>query len=256
VVDFKLEGGGRGLAGTETVTFPATRVPLTVTIDGVDHPFIIDTGASEVTIRDTLFTQLIADGRGTLAGLAVGTASGVKSATASRARTIVVGGQLVTNVAMLTIGDDTLLDGLGDEIHHQIDGLLGGSYLREFLLTVDYPHGKLHLQRYANRDHIVDEFQRVGFMLVPSSTGASAYRVGTVFAGSDAAVKGVHSGDAVVSIDGQSLTGVGSIAAEHLLQGTVGTTRRIEFGVTSLPALANATIDVRIDDLIPAPPAN
>ena len=43
-----------------------------------------------------------------------------------------------TNPAVMTIGD-TLLDGIQTEVHHPVDGLLGGNFLREFMVTVDYP---------------------------------------------------------------------------------------------------------------------
>src|SRR5262249_33614162 len=158
---FELAGGGRALVDTVTVSFPSTRVPLTVTIEGTDHPFILDTGASEVTLRGSLFDAVTADGRARVGGFPVTTASGPTTAELTRLRTISVAGETVADLAAMTIGD-TLLDAITDETGHPVDGLLGGNYLREFLVTVDYPHGALRLQRYATRDHIVDEFKRVG----------------------------------------------------------------------------------------------
>src|SRR5438552_3209086 len=48
-ISFTLQGGGRGQLGGTIISFPATRIPLTVDVEGVSHPFILDTGASETT---------------------------------------------------------------------------------------------------------------------------------------------------------------------------------------------------------------
>jgi len=43
------------------------------------------------------------------------------------------------------------------------------------------------------------------------------------------------------------------VTADSLLNGTVGMTRPLGFGSAHVVALANTTVDVRVDDLIPAP---
>src|SRR6478735_7114484 len=56
-VGFTLEGGGLGkLDGGAVIAFVATRIPVTVDVDGVSHPFVLDTGASETTVRQSLYT--------------------------------------------------------------------------------------------------------------------------------------------------------------------------------------------------------
>ena len=72
-IPFKIEGGGTVSSATTTLSYPATRIPVTVTIEGVDHPFILDTGASEVTVRASLFAALAADGRTVMQAFPVGT---------------------------------------------------------------------------------------------------------------------------------------------------------------------------------------
>ena len=66
----------------------------------------------------------------------------------TRVRTLTVGDETVSNPAVMTIGD-TILDGIQTEVRHPVDGLLGGNFLREFMVTVDYPQRTLHLQRYT-----------------------------------------------------------------------------------------------------------
>jgi hypothetical protein len=255
-IAFNLEGGGRGSFMNEIVSFPATRIPLTVEIDGVSHPFILDTGASETTVRPALFTTITADGRAQLKGLPISTVAGPTEATVARVRTLGVGGATVTNPVVMSIGDagdvgDMLLNGIESEVHHPIDGLLGGNFLREFMVTVDYPGQTLHLQRYTAAT-IVDEFKRVGFEL-GSASGAHQFGIGVVYAGTDAAAKQLSVGDEIVSIDGQALDALDSLTADTLLSGTVGTTKAVGLGRALAAGLSNTTVNVRVDDLIPAP---
>jgi hypothetical protein len=249
-IPFNLEGGGRGRFESEVIDFPATRIPLTVDVEGVPHPFILDTGASETTVRTSVYEVLMADGRGELTGLPIGTVSGPTTASVTRARSLTVAGETVANPAVMTIGD-MIIDGIETEVGHPVDGLLGGNFLREFMVTIDYPRRTLHLQRYTSIA-IVDEFKRVGIELAVAG-GAHRYRVGTVYAGTDAALKQLSVDDEIVSIDGRALDPLDSITADGLLSGTVGATLAIGLGTARVAALSNTTVGVLIDDLIPAP---
>jgi C-terminal processing protease CtpA/Prc len=118
-------------------------------------------------------------------------------------------------------------------------------------VTIDYPRRSLHLQRYTSIT-IVDEFKRVGVELAAGS-GAHRYVVGTVYRGTDAELKQLMAGDEIVSIDGQALDPLDSVTADGLLSGTVGATRAIALGTARAAGLANTTVAVRVDDLIPPP---
>jgi hypothetical protein len=252
-VPFTLEGGGLArLNPQQTIELAATRVPVTVDLEGVEHSFIVDSGASDVTVRSSVFQALTSDGRVAVGGFPVSTANGSMSATITRTRSVTVAGETVTNVATLNLGDDTLLDNLEMEVKHQVDGLLGGTFLREFLVTVDYPGRTLHLQRYATRAHIVDELQRVGVSL-GEYTGAG-YALFSVFPATGAARAGIVAGDELVGVDGRSLANLDPLAADQLLLGTPGTSHRLAFGNASAPALAGAEVDVPVDDIVPPPP--
>lgn len=255
-ISFTLQGGGRGQLNGTVISFPQTRIPLTVEVEGVSHDFILDTGASETTVRSTVYSALTADGRGQLSGLPISTVAGPGSATVARVRTLTVGGQTVTDPVVMMIGDplrDQLLDSISGEVNHTIDGLLGGNFLREFMVTIDYPRGTLHLQRYTSAV-IVDEFKRVGFELGPASASSThTYAVGVVYDNTDAAAKNLSAGDELVSVDGQALDGLDSVDADNLLNGTVGSTKTIGLGMTALPALANTTVTLLVEDLVPPP---
>jgi hypothetical protein len=262
-IKFTLQGGGRGLVrqGGQIVSYPATRIPLTVDVEGTSHPFILDTGASETTVRGSVWSAITADGRAQLSGLPISTVGGPAIGTLSRIRSLTVGGQTVTDPAVMTIGDpqrvsvsataDSLLDNIQGEVGHPVDGLLGGNFLREFMVTIDYPRGTLHLQRYTSAV-IVDEFKRVGFELAAGNT-THRYAVGVIYANTDAAAKMLSVGDEVVSIDGQALDALDSVTADDTLNGTVGSTHAVALGQTANPALTNTTVNVLVEDLIPPP---
>ena len=168
----------------------------------------------------------------------------------TRARSITVGDQTVVGPAVLSLGSDKLLDALAVEVGHTVDGLLGGSFLREFLVTVDYPKRSLRLQRYVPPSPVPDEFRRVGIEIVPSASG---FAISKVYQGSDAAAKQLAVRDIVVSIDGQPLAGMSGIDADLRLDGEVGTTKQIGLGATANAGIANMVISIRVDDLLPVP---
>jgi hypothetical protein len=272
-IPFTLKGGGRSSVtlGTDAQgnvinspvsNIPPTRIPLMVSIDGgLPHQFILDTGATEVSLRSTVFADLVSDGRAQLvSGIAIMTIAGASNASLTRAKTLTVGSVTVTDLPVMTIVNpdptqppDPLLDSIGNEIGKQVDGLLGGSFLRNFLVSIDYPSGQLHLQPYATPP-IPDEFRRVGFTIGLDATGMN-FVVASVYPNTDAAAKGIMVNDEIVSVDGTSLISVGYVAsADALLDGTPGTSKMIEFGhKTGTPALAGTTLSVLVDDLIPNP---
>ena len=267
VVPFSLKGGGHSpvTLGTDgqgnpinspVVNIPPTRIPVTVNIDGTDYPFIVDTGATEVSLRSTVYDQLTSDGRAQLvSGIAIMTIAGASNASLTRAKTMTVGDSTVANVPVMTIMSDTpdqLLNGISNELGTQIDGLLGGSFLRNFLVSIDYPNGQLHLQPYLTPP-IPDEFRRVGITI--GLDAANNFVVSSVYPNSDAAAKNIKVNDQIVAIDGASLATVGFVAdADQLLDGTPGTSKTLTFGgKTTDASLANAMVSVLVDDLIPNP---
>ncbi len=269
VVSFTLKGGGTSAVqlGTDSnnqpidspaVNIPATRIPVTVTFDGVDHQCIVDTGATEVSLRSTVYSALTSDGRAQLVGgIQIMTIAGSSSASLTRAKTITVGGATVTDAPVMTIvsGDpahpDPLLDGISHELGMQLDCLLGGSFLRNFLVTIDYPNGKLHLDPYLTPP-IPDEFRRVGITIALDVAGQ--FVVQSVYPGTDAAKQGIMVGDEVISIDGTSLASVGYVAAaDQLLDGTPGTSKTIVFGTLAQSGSHGSPLSVMVDDLLPNP---
>jgi hypothetical protein len=174
----------------------------------------------------------------------------------TRAKTLTVGDATVTDAPVMTIMStppDELLNGISSELGKQVDGLLGGSFLRNFLVTIDYPSGQLHLQPFVTPP-IPDEFRRVGLTIGLDAAGRN-FIVSSVYPNTDAAAKNIMAGDQIVSIDGTSLKAVRYVAdADALLCGTPGTSKMITFGTqTGDATLSGATVSVMVEDLIPNP---
>jgi len=144
---FNLEGGGQvTIPGTTgTITVPPTRIAVSVTIEGVVHPMVLDTGSSQIVLRPDLYDSIVADGR-SQDTTNVSTVSGTTTEPTTRLETVSVAGATQSNVAAVRSPLDLQL--LSGEVGHPVDGLLGGSYLAHYLLTLDYPGRQLTLQAY------------------------------------------------------------------------------------------------------------
>ena len=247
-VAFALEGGGRGtIQGSTTVLdVPATRIALDVTVDGAVRHFVVDTGASYILMRPSIFTGLIADGRKTLT-VSDETVTGTAQGQIARTRTVSVGGVLLEGVPLQTV-PETFIDGLQTEVGHSLDGLLGGSFLREFLVQIDYPARNITFHRYTTEDTRGDEFNRVGITLASSGT---SYSVSKTLAGTDAAAKAPAGfvGATVLSIDKIPLAGNDDDQVDRMLRGNVGDTREITYASGG----TTKTLTLRVDDVLALP---
>jgi hypothetical protein len=223
-VPFSLLGGGESTVPMVpgTVDFPRSRVLVTAVLEGVTHSLVVDTGSTYVVVRQSVFETLAGDGRTTLSGVDTAGVGGRSSASVTRVRSFSVGGEDVAGlVASASSSFDASLDDVSAEVGSTVDGLVGGSFLRDFYVTVDYPREELVLQRYTEGAPTFDGFDRVGVLVADDGT------VAQVFAGSDAEKQGVAVGDVIVAIDGTALAGLGAFAIEGLLSGPVGSTKSV-----------------------------
>jgi hypothetical protein len=252
-VPFSLEGGGtETLADVPgTVVFPPSRIVVTATIEGAAHPLVVDTGSSTVLLRESIFTSLVADGRAEITDVGTQSVGASSTSAVTRVRSFGVGGAVVSGlVAAADPSLDASLDSLATEIGGPVDGLVGGSFLREFFVTVDYQGGLLDLRRYTEGGPTYDVFDRVGVAVTPAM-GSTPATVTAVFAGTDAATHGVSVGDAVVSIAGTPLANLGETAINALLSGAVGSTKTVTFGATASPLLSMQTVTLGVSDVLP-----
>jgi hypothetical protein len=248
-VPFSLMGGRTVSLGTTSVTLPKSRIVVSVLIEGAPHTMIVDTGASFVTLLSSTFSALTSDGRATLPAGMVETVAGVSTATMARTKTMTVGGVEVDGVVVVDDpATDTFFQGVSQEVGETIEGSLGGTFLHDFYMTIDYPKQSLSFARFADLSWAIDPGTRLGFSLASSTASAGAYTVSSVVSGSDAAAKGVRAGDTVVAIDGTTLSSVTISELLGLVSGAAGTTKAVQFGPGQ--SLAGMTVDIQVSDLL------
>jgi len=105
----------------------------------------------------------------------------------------------------------------GEAVH----GLLGYSFLRQFMLACDYPHRVLWLDPIPDfRNDRPFEHSHVGLQV--ERNGGRA-RVVAVVKGSPAERAGIRAGDEIVGVDGTSSGAVGIFELTRLMEGRPGT---------------------------------
>jgi Aspartyl protease/PDZ domain len=247
-IPFALEGGGTDSLGGFTVTTPPSRIVVSVDVEGVTHRMIVDTGASFVTVDQALFASITKDGRPQLDGGMACTTSGPSTSTAARVLTISVAEAAVHDVVIShdTAFDETLAL-ISEDAGETIEGSLGGTFLDNFYVTIDYAAGELHLAPYGDTSFVVDPARSMGFGLKARPGGG--YMVSSVVPGTDAASKGVHAGDEVLAIDGEELAPLSDTEATVLLFGKVGATKMVQFGAAA--KLDNMTVAITVNEFLP-----
>ncbi len=249
--DAQLRGGGHldvpGCSGGDcSVDVRATRLLVEASIESAPPAwFLIDTGATAVVLAPSIADALGGAGRPRLDGVTVATADGPATAYYTRVGDISVAGTAATDVPVLVL-PASLLAPLEDEVGHPIAGLLGGSFLRQFLVTLDDPGRRLRLARFRDQDHIdPDEFVGVGFTM--ASTGG-VWEVRDVYSGTDAAAEGLTHGELVVSLDGIDLAGADRATVNGILGGFV---LGDDVPVGVVRGGADVTLQVAVEDLLP-----
>jgi hypothetical protein len=261
---FDLLGGGLSYVPGDcppepycgTTQIPATRIVLPAHFEGQTEPqwVMVDSGASAIATSESFIASLAGNGtaRPRLDGVAITTANGVVQAAITRVWRAEVGEGSTTialdDLPVLVLPSDDLLNAISNEVKRPIVALVGGTYLREFQTTIDYPNQQITLEKYRVRSHIpAAEYVGVGFTLEGTTSGT--WVVGDVYTGSDAALKGLVSGETVEEIDHMSITGLSRASVNALFDGhSIGNT--IAVGVLESGTLV--TKDVAVEDLLPS----
>ncbi len=247
-VEADIAGGGVfGIPGAAREV-GATRFLVQAEVEDLPEPFwvLVDTGASSVVLANEVVDLLTADGRPRLDGVTVGTAGGAETAYYTRVWSLRLGAAEQGSVPVLVLPDDELFESVSQEVDRQVLAVVGGTYLRWFLATLDYPDGRLILRPYRETSHIdPDEFVGVGFEIEPS---ANQWRVSTVYPGTDAAAEGLEVGEVVYSLDGTDISGLPSGEVDALVGGfALG--EELPVGIER--AGAQTEVLVRVEDLLP-----
>jgi hypothetical protein len=265
-VPFDLLGGGLSyLPGTcpgmdhcGTVQIPPTRIVMRARFEGQTDPqwVLVDSGASAIATSESFINSLPGNGtaRPRLDGVAITTANGVVQAGITRVYRAELGeGTTVTldDLPVLVLPTDGLLNAISTEVGRPIVALVGGTFLREFQTTIDYPNQAITLEKYRTRSHIpAAEYVGVGFTLQSSASGT--WTIGDVYTGSDADTQGLVPGQTVEEIEHMSITGLSHASVNALFDGhAIGTT--IAVGVLVNGSLVEK--NVTVEDLLPSYPA-
>lgn len=253
-VAIDVAGGGRYVVpgscegGCGTIDVPATRVVVHGVMEGGERfAALVDTGATAVVVSEDLLGRLGDPERPRLDGVTVGTAAGIQSAYFTR-----IGGvdlddaAALASVPALVVPGWDLFEAISDEAGEPVDAIIGGSYLRHFVATIDYPGRELVLARYADPSHIDPrEYVGPGFDIVRS---AGQWRVGDVYPGTDAAARGIDGGELVVELGGQPIVDLDGDGVAAVIAGfDIG--EPLPVTIDRLGALV--TIDVLVEDLLP-----
>ena len=106
------------------------------------------------------------------------------------------------NIVAAVIPDSTLLASVSSETGKPIKALVGGSYFRNFLTTIDYQKKLIRLQRYNDPQIDPGEWVGPGFVIDPSD-----YTAFEVYTNKDAFIQGMREGDTILQIGDLSLAG-------------------------------------------------
>ncbi len=212
-VALDVEGGGLAVVPGDcgetcgNIHLPATRALVEVQLEDSAEPIwmLVDTGASSVVVDQLTIEALPDPERPRLEGVTVGTASGEVTAYFTRVRSMGLGmsGVEERDLPVLVLPEGSLFDDIERETGVPVKGLVGGTFLRSYLTTIDFPGERLALARYLDQSHIdADEFVRVGFTMAKRG---GAWEVRDVYPGTDAAAEGIVSGDRVASVDTEAV---------------------------------------------------
>ena len=229
---------------------PGKRIVVDVEIEGVEAKALLDTGASYVTV-DPAFLEDLGLGRPELCCQTVITADGEFEVPVTRLKSLKVGGvaEVTSVVASPEYPGSTLLSRLSAEVDEPLVALIGGAYLREFLITVDYPHERLWLERYRSDDHIDRrEYVGPGFEIL---VDYGNFFVAHVYQDTDAQAQGVQPfGYELIEINAIVLSGMPvADVRERMRSFEPGTIQEFSFRLTSNGN--EVSLDLEIADLLP-----
>ena len=250
---FTWKAAAAGRFEGEVVTIAPTRIPVTVDIDGVVAPVHPrhrrqrDDGAV-VGLRDLAPTAAPQ-----LHGLPIATVTGPTTASVTRARTMTVGGRRrSTNAAVMTIGDQ-ILDGDPER----------GPVTRSTACWAATSCASSWSPSTTRAGRCACSATRRPRSSTSSSASASSSAPASARTASRSAsstraptpqLKQLSVGDEIVSIDGQALDALDSRGGRRRCSAGPSAPRtRSRWERRGRAGLSNTTVDVLVDDLIPAP---
>jgi aspartyl protease len=223
------------------------RVVVNAEIEGVEAKVLLDTGASYVTLDPAFLADLGGADRPELCCQTVLTATGQFDVSLTRLRSVKLDGvaEVQSVVAVPETENSTLLASLSHEVGEPLQALLGGTYLREFVSTVDYAGQRLWLERFTTEHHIDRrEYIGPGFDVDRQLGNFVVVQVYQTSPADDAGV--TPGGWQLIAIDQTFVSGMPLDDVERLLHGydpgtsvpfrfvVDGNTRNVDLGIVDL----------------------
>lgn len=115
-----------------------------------------------------------------------------------------------------------------------IIGSIGGNVLRDFRVTIDYPAGKIYLQRQPSEQSLALDMVNITLGKAPQG--------GYEIVGAASSVQGVLPGDRLTKIDGQQVSALPYYRVAELLSGKPGETRTLALIREGKPLTVAATV--------------
>jgi hypothetical protein len=216
-VKVHVKGGGTAQVVGLYVNLPATRLVVDGTLESQAVTFIVDSGASMVTLPGKVFETMAQQDRPKITNVPVQTVYGESTGFIIRLKSLSLGDATQTDVPAFVTPDATLFNDLSAEVGTTVVGLVGGTFLRQFQTTIRYQHDRLELARYNNPVHVnPSEFVGPGFDLGEGCDGGAF--VSRVYPNTSASDQGIQAGYQLISIESQTFDGMSIDEIDRLMR--------------------------------------
>lgn len=206
-------------------------------VNGAQHGFLLDTGASFTMISSTeMLRWRAADSTLAVMTGAVGEANMMGGAMESKAQLmrlppITWGGFTLRGVAAVSRPPGVFEEAMTAMMNAPIVGAVGGNVLRHLRVEIDYAKGTTYLE--AATQDFATQLDAVGMVLAETPEGD--HRVDAIAsAGGKALCDGVQAGDVLYEVDGRPVAGLRHRQVIDLLRGEPGTARALVLGRAGL----------------------
>jgi hypothetical protein len=217
-----LAGGGAiALADQSRVPIGATRLVVDLELQGVLVRAVVDTGSSITLVGGDVAAAWGISTRPRLEGAQLIGFQGLIGVTYTRIDSVRIGDAIVSDPVVAVLDDNQVLQPIVNEVGADIEALVGGSTLRSLRVRIDYPGQRLRVAPNPAADGLArDTISGVGCFVRDS--GDRTLTVSHVQASSPAARAGIHVGDVLLAIDGQSVEALGQSGANTRLLAPAG----------------------------------
>jgi Aspartyl protease/PDZ domain len=230
--DFHYRGAGAHMPLFTDNTIPV----IPAAADGIAGRFEIDTGSSDAIVLQRRFVEQYGFEVRHPGGphMKVAGADGIFESIAARlSRFTIANAEIERPVVELPSGGRSGLP------RPDVDGSIGYQILRQFVITFDYSHRNIWLERSAAFGMKTVQW-KTGFQAVKADD--PGFRVITVLPNTPAAAAGINVDDVITEVDGRAAASVGQAEFSGLMRGPDGTVIRLGIVRDGIPYVVTLTL--------------